>query len=132
LEEEQGETQAGAEKQSDEGLSVSPALVNMLIGQTQGFSAFDEAGHNVTSKAEWTVSDSSVADLSAPGASTITSKSAGTVRIRASLGGRSGEARIIVHPGDKLPIGTVLWQAPKAPGNMKTQQTVIAVPSGGR
>ena len=34
----------------------------MLVGNTQHFSLFDLAGHKLTSQADWTVSDSSIAD----------------------------------------------------------------------
>jgi hypothetical protein len=113
-------------------LSISPVLVNILVHETQGFSLFDNAGHNLTSKAEWTLSNSYVAHLTTTGTPTITSKYVGTVTVHARMGSRTADASVTVHPGDSLAIGTIRWQAPKAPGTFKAKQIVIAVPSSGR
>jgi hypothetical protein len=102
----------------------------MLVHETQGFSLFDSAGHNLTSKAEWTLSNSYVADLTVNGTPTITTKDAGTLTVYARVGGRTAEASVTVHPGDTLPIGTIRWQAPKV-RSFKAKQIVIAVPSSG-
>jgi hypothetical protein len=110
---------------ADNDLAISPVLVNMLVHETQGFSLFDNAGHNLTSKAEWTLSNSDIADLTTNGTPTITTKDSGTVTVRARVGNKSTEASVIVHSGNKLPIGTIRWQAPKT-GTFKTQQIVIA------
>jgi hypothetical protein len=48
------------------------------------------------------------------------------------MGNRTTDASVTVHPGDSLPIGTILWQAPKARGTLKAKQIVIAVPSSAR
>ncbi|MFZ0580070.1 MAG: hypothetical protein WA690_24190 [Candidatus Acidiferrales bacterium] len=116
---------------SADDMSISPVLVNMLVHETQGFSLFDNAGHNLTSKAEWTLSNSYVADLSTNGTPTITSKDVGTVTVYARVGSHTTEASVNVLPGDTLPIGTIRWQAPKV-RNFKAKQIVIAVPSSGR
>jgi len=99
----------------------------MLAHDTQRFSLFDIEGHNLTSKAEWSLSNSYVADLTTDGVPTITSKDHGTVTVRARVGGLSAEASVTVLPGDKLPIGTIRWQAPTIPG-YKTTQIIQAVP----
>jgi hypothetical protein len=112
-------------------LSLSPKLVNMLVGNTQRFSLFDFAGHKLTSQAEWTVSDSSVAEMSViNGVPTLVSKQTGTVLVRARFDGRSAEATVnVIKPGEMKP-GTILWQAPSVPG-FKPIQIVPAVPSRG-
>jgi hypothetical protein len=112
-------------------LSLSPILVNMLVGNTQHFSLFDLAGHKLTSQADWTVSDSSVAELSViNGVPTLVSKQTGTVHVRARIDERSAEASVnVITPADMKP-GTILWQAPSIPG-FKPIQIVQAVPSSG-
>jgi hypothetical protein len=111
-------------------LSLSPALVNMLVGNTQHFSLFDLAGHKRTSQADWTVSDSSIADLSViNGIPTLVSKHTGTVYVRARFDDRSTEATVNVITPDQMKPGTILWQAPSIPG-YKPIQIVPAVPSG--
>jgi hypothetical protein len=108
-------------------LLLSPILVNMLVHDTQRFSLFDVDGHNLTAKAEWTLSNSYVADLTTDGVPTITAKDTGTVTVRARVGALSAEASVTVHTGDKLPVGTIRWQAPAVPG-YKTTQIIQAVP----
>ena len=108
-------------------LLISPILVNMLVHDTQRFSLFDVQGHNLTAKAEWSLSNSYVADLTTDGVPTITAKDHGTVTVRARVGGVTAESSITVHPGDKLPVGTIRWQAPAVPG-FKTTQIIQAVP----
>jgi hypothetical protein len=109
-------------------LSLSPVLVNMLVGQTQRFSLFDFAGHKLTSQADWSIDDSSVAELSViDGVPTLVSKQTGTVRVRAREEGRSAEATVHVITPEEMKVGTILWRAPDAPGN-KTVKIVPAVP----
>jgi plastocyanin len=115
-------------KSSPDDMAISPVLVNMLIGENQRFTLFDAAGHNLTNKAEWSLSNSYVADMSADGTPGITTKDAGTVTLHARVGSRSTDATIIVHSGTSLPIGTIRWQAPKV-GNFKAQSIVQAVPT---
>ena len=118
---------ASAPADTQQTLLISPILVNMLVHDTQRFSLFDVEGHNLTPKAEWSLSNSYVADLTTDGVPTITAKDQGTVTVRARVGGVSAEASITVHPGDKLPVGTIRWQAPAVPGH-KTTQIIQAVP----
>jgi hypothetical protein len=127
----QTESKSEPGKASDDDLSISPVLVNMLVHETQGFSLFDSAGHNLTSKAEWTLSNSYVADLTTNGVPTISTKDAGTLTVSARVGSRTAQASVTVHPGDTLPIGTIRWQAPKV-RSFKATKIVIAVPSSGR
>ena len=112
-------------------LSLSPILVNMLVGNTQHFSLFDLAGHKLTSQADWTVSDSSVAQLSViDGVPTLISRQTGTVHIGARIDGRYAEATVNVITPDEMKPGTIRWQAPSIPG-FKPIQIVPAVPSSG-
>jgi Tfp pilus assembly protein PilX len=106
---------------------VSPATVNMVIGQTQPFCAFDIEGKLLTGQAKWSVSDSYVAKLSAGTMPTITAMNHGTVTVRADAGGNSAEATITVVSGDTLAAGSVRWSAPGIPG-YKTKKITPAVP----
>lgn len=119
---------APAPEDPQQTLLLSPILVNMLVHDTQRFSLFDVGGHKLTEKAEWTLSNSYVADLTMDGGvPMITAKDTGTVNVRARVGALSAEAAVTVHPGDKLPVGTIRWQAPAVPGH-KTTQIIQAVP----
>ncbi len=109
-------------------LFVSPAIVGMLVNERQQFTVFDIAGHNLTAKAHWSLSGSSVAEFVEGSGPAIIAKADGTATLRASIGGESSEAQIKVYPGDKLPIGTIRWAAPKMPG-YTTKQIVQAVPT---
>ena len=74
---------------------LSPNLVNMLAGETQRFSLFDVAGHKLTSQADWSVSDSSTAELAVEGGvPVLTTERTGTMRVTARVGARSVEATI--------------------------------------
>src|SRR5262249_31042263 len=59
---------------SGQTLFISPAVVNMVSGDYQCFSAFGIDGKTVTDKVQWSISDSSVAELSTSGDPTILSK----------------------------------------------------------
>jgi|HubBroStandDraft_6_1064221.scaffolds.fasta_scaffold05617_4 hypothetical protein len=101
----------------------------MLAGQTQPFGLFDFAGHKLTSQADWTSDDTSIAELSViDGVPTLASKQTGTVRLRARVGGRSAEATVHVITPEEMKVGTILWQAPPVPG-FKTVKIVPAAPS---
>jgi hypothetical protein len=113
---------------SPDDLMLSPNLVNMLVGETQRFSLFDVAGHKLTSQADWSVSDSSAADLAVEGGvPVLTSKRTGRMRVTARMGGRSAEAAInVIAPEDMKP-GTVRWSSPSIPCT-KPVSIVPAVP----
>jgi hypothetical protein len=114
---------------SSSGLSLSPILVNMLVGETQRFSLFDFGGHKLTSQADWSVDDSSIAELSIiGGVPTLVGKQTGTVRVRAHIDGHFAEATVNVITPEEMKPGTIRWQAPPVPG-AKPIQIVPAVPS---
>jgi hypothetical protein len=113
---------------SPDDLMLSPNLVNMLVGETQRFSLFDVAGHKLTSQGDWSVSDSSTADLAVEGGvPVLTSKRTGSMRVSARVGGRSVEATInVITPEDMKP-GTIRWSSPSPPCT-KPVRIVQAVP----
>jgi plastocyanin len=112
--------------QSD--LSLSPALVNMVVGNTQRFSLFDLAGHKLTAQADWSVSDSSIAEIRVEGGEPVlTSKEKGTVRVQARVDSHSAESTVnVIAPEDMKP-GTIRWSTPSSPCS-KTTKIIPAVP----
>jgi hypothetical protein len=113
--------------ESGQTLFISPALVNMVVGDTQSFSAFDISGPTVTQSAQWSVSNSSVAELSKDGDPTITSKTPGIITVRARIGMREAQATVAVISAATLPIGSVRWSAGDIPG-YKPAKIIPAVP----
>ena len=109
-------------------LFISPAVVNMVVGDYQSFSAFDLDGRTVTHGAPWSLSNSYVAELSTQGDPTITSKDHGTVTVRARIDARTAEAKVTVISGNTLPLGSVRWSSGDIPG-YKTTKIMPAVPS---
>ncbi|MGC1418030.1 MAG: hypothetical protein WA817_22270 [Candidatus Acidiferrum sp.] len=128
LEQEGQSTSQAPAADSDQSLFVTPAVVNMMVGDIHSFSAFDIDGNTVTSEAEWSLSNSYVADLSNGNGPTIMAKDHGTVTLRARIGGRTAEATITVTTDSQFKPGTILWSAPQVPG-FKGSQIVQAVPS---
>ena len=112
-------------------LSLSPALVNIVVGETQRFSLFDQAGHKLTAQADWSVSDSSIAELHVESdGPVLTSKQKGTARVQARVDAHSAEATVNVISAEEMKPGTIRWSAPPTPC-AKTKGIVVAVPSGG-
>jgi hypothetical protein len=109
-------------------LFVSPAVVNMLVGETHSFSAFELNGKTITSSVEWSIDDPGIAELRSGGDPIVVSKAPGKVILRARLDTRTAEAFINIHDVQTLPVGTILWASPQIPG-FKTKQIVQAVPS---
>jgi plastocyanin len=126
--EENGSTHDAAEPDPQQTLFVSPALVGMVVGETQRFTVFDIEGHNLTSQAEWSLSNSYVADLAPDGSPRITAKDHGTVTVRARIGSRESECEVKVYEGSSLPIGAIRWRAPKIP-NFSAIKIVQAAPT---
>jgi len=109
-------------------LFISPAVVNMLVGQSHAFSAFDIDGKTITGSAEWSLSNSYVANLYSAGDPVVFAKDHGTVTIRARVGMHEAEATITVLSSDSLPSGTIIWSIPQIPGYVG-KQIVQAMPT---
>jgi hypothetical protein len=112
----------------DQTLFISPAVVNLLVGESHSFSAFELEGKTVTESAEWTLEKSESVELSNAAGPTITSKFPGRAILRAKLGSQTAEATITVLEGVTVPDGTTLWSAPKIPG-FTPKEMVQAVPT---
>jgi hypothetical protein len=111
-----GITSEDARTDPDQTLFVSPFKAGMVVGESRTFSVFDIDGKVLTAQAEWSVSDSIVADIAGVSDQPITAKSVGTVTVRARVGRRSAEATVTVYPGPKFPPTTIRWLAPPIPG----------------
>lgn len=128
LEEDSTPNSEGQSASASQTLFISPAIVNLVLGDTQPFCAFDIDGKTMTHRVQWSISNSSVAELSTPGDPAIISKSRGTATLRAQIGGTYAEAKITVITGSALPIGSVRWSSGDIPG-FKTTKILPAVPS---
>jgi hypothetical protein len=113
-------------------LFVSPATVNMVAGQVAGFSAFDDKGHDVTSQAEWSLSNRHVVQFEKGGAGKpyVVAKGPGEVTVRARIDNRESSCDVTVYDGKTLPAGTPRWVAAKIPG-FTAKQVAPAARSGG-
>jgi hypothetical protein len=100
----------------DQTLFVSPFKASMVVGESRTFSVFDIDGRVLTAETEWSVSDSTVAEIVEAPIQAITAKSVGTFTLHALVGRRSAEATVTVYPGPKFPPTTVRWLAPPIPG----------------
>lgn len=128
LEEDATSNTEGRSGNAGQTLFISPKVVNMVLDDYQSFSAFDIDGKTMTNKVQWSISNSSVAELSTSGDPTIVSKSPGTATLRAHMGATYAEAKITVITGRALPIGSVRWSSGDIPG-FKTTKILPAVPS---
>jgi len=110
-------------------LFVSPDVVNMVRGQRADFGAFDDKGHDVSSQAEWTLSNSYVATLvTGKGRPYLIAKTPGEVTVRARIDENESSCDVTVYDGTALPAGTPAYIAAKIPG-FKAQQAVPAAPA---
>ncbi len=91
----------------------------MFVGATHQFSLFDHDGHKLTSVANWSVEDSSIAELTIEedGTPTLTGKQTGKTRLTARVDSHSSEAHINVIKPEDMTSGTInsAWLAPPTP-----------------
>ncbi len=114
-------------------LFVSPTVVNMVRGQRADFGAFDNRGHDVSSQAEWTLSNLYVATLvTGKGRPYIVAKTPGEVTIRARIDENESSADVTVYDGKSLPAGTPPYIAAKIPGFKAQQAAPAARPAANR
>jgi hypothetical protein len=110
-------------------LQITPASANVLVGNTQQFTATDQLGRPRTD-ASWTVDNTNIATISTDSSPILTGLAAGTVTLTAFIGSISTQVQVNILSGLSLPIGTTVWSAPSVPG-FTTQQIVQAVPTPG-
>jgi hypothetical protein len=107
-------------------LQVTPATLNILAGNTQQFTATDQNGQPRTD-ATWTLSDTSLASITAGSSPTLTAISAGQVTLTATVGSVSAQTQITISALTVFSPGTEVWTVPSASG-FSAQQIVSAVP----
>jgi hypothetical protein len=108
-------------------LQITPANANVLVGATQQFTAVDQLGRP-RPDATWTVDNTSIATISTDTSPILTGVAAGTATLTATIGSVSAQVQVNVLAGTSLPVGTVVWSAPQAPG-FTALQIVQAVPT---
>lgn len=94
---------------------VSPAAVDLLPGATQRFTVSDGQGRNVTSEAQWSLSNTYVAELAPSGGPAIVAKEPGDVTVRAIVDGEQSSSKVRVSEGRNLPAGMNRWRGPTVP-----------------
>jgi Bacterial Ig-like domain (group 2) len=103
---------------SSQAVFVSPNVVNMVSDDQQPMQLLDAAGLVLTD-VEWSVIDSSVAEVS-PGEAgepaLLRAKSPGQTKIIATAGGRSASCEVTVFSKGTRPDGILRWAAPALPG----------------
>jgi hypothetical protein len=111
-------------------LQITPAVVNMVVGGTQQFTAVDNYGfprEDVT----WSVSNASLASVTpnANNAAVLTALAAGQVTLTASAEGVTAQEQVTILSQTSFTTGTTIWSAlPPAPG-FSAIQLAQAVPS---
>lgn len=98
-------------------LSISPAKVTMLPGETHTFRAVGKDGrirHNV----RWSISPEHAAKLTTNDdeATVQADQGPSTLMLTASADGDSAEAAVEILSGHNMPTGTLLWTVPPMPG----------------
>jgi hypothetical protein len=108
-------------------LQITPIAVNMIVGDTQQFTAVDENGRP-RSDATWSISDTTLATVSADSEPVLTATAVGQLTLTATVGSATAQAQVSILVGTTLAPGTVRWSAPPIQG-FKTWQVVQAVPT---
>jgi hypothetical protein len=108
-------------------VSISPAKVTMLVGETRTFRAVDKNGH-MLHDVRWSTSQPGMVELRAGDEVQVTSAQPGKCSLTARSSQGSGDAEVEVLAGSKMPAGTILWSGPQQPGCKPTNITQ-AVPT---
>jgi outer membrane protein assembly factor BamB len=110
-------------------LQITPAVVNLVIGGTQQFTAVDNLGIPRTD-ATWTVSNTGIATVTtnANGTAVVTGLAAGQVTLTASAESVTAQEQVTVLSQSSFPTGTTIWSAPP-PAGYSVVQLAQAVPS---
>lgn len=109
-------------------LQIRPTDVNLLVGGTQRFTVVDEQGR-LRPDAAWTVSDTSLATITAESSPTLTAVAVGQVTLTVEVQSVSTQAVVNILSGLTLPPGTPQWSL--SLGGSGNVNLVPAVPSPG-
>ncbi len=105
-------------------MTLSPNVINMMVGETRTIQALDATGHAVTGLA-WTTSDATVVSVSSADPQVLTALAPGHVTITAG----SASADVTVW-ADAMPQGTVLWSNPGNGSGVTKIVPAVPSPSG--
>ncbi len=99
-------------------IQITPSSVNLLVGDTQSFTAVDDQGH-VRPEATWSVSDTSIAAFDPTVTNEITGVTVGQVTVTATVQGVTAQTTVNVL--SSMSDGTVQWSVSPAPGSAVQQ-----------
>jgi len=94
---------------------ITPGIANLLVGNTRAVKLVGDVGQSVPG-VTWTISDPSIASISASDPPQVTAVATGTATLTASLGQLKATMTINVLSGTALPFGTPLWAAGSVTG----------------
>ena len=106
-------------------VTLTPSLLNLLVGQTQTIQALSPTGTEVTGLS-WTTSDSTVVSLSTDDPPILTAVASGHVTITAG----DSSCDVTVFSGSALPLGTVIWSAPGDGSGVTSIIPAVPSPTG--
>lgn len=110
-------------------LQVTPATVNMQVGDSREFSVVDNLGRP-SGDVTWTISDDTLATITAGNQPTLTALATGQVTLTATVEGVTAQAQVTILNAGAIAPGTPLWSNPPLPG-FAPIQLVQAVPANG-
>jgi hypothetical protein len=87
-------------------VTLTPALISMLVGDTRAIQALNGQGQSVTGLS-WASSDATIVNLSADNPPILTALAVGHVTITAG----NASADVTVYSGSAMPAGTIQWSA---------------------
>jgi hypothetical protein len=110
-------------------LQITPAVVNMIVGGTQQFTAVDNNGIP-RSDVSWSVNNSTLATVTTnpDGTGVLNALAAGQVTLTATAENVTAEEQVTILSQTSFPAGTTIWSAPP-PAGYSVQQLAQAVPS---
>lgn len=112
--------------QSAPAVTVSPASVTMLVGESRRFRAVDDSGRPLRN-VDWIASESGIVEVSSEEEVVVTARQVGKVTLMAHTSLGSANAHIEVVGGSTLPQGTVIWSSGDLRG-CRTTKIMPAVP----
>jgi hypothetical protein len=111
---------------SENGVTLMPSLLNLMVGDTHAIQALSAAGQPVTGLT-WTSSDATVVSLSSDDPPLLTAVAAGHVTITAGTASADVTVSSSTDFPGGLPVGTVLWSHP---GDVYSIVPAVPSPSG--
>jgi hypothetical protein len=120
----------GVRQNPPQSLQVAPGMLNMLVGETHQFSVIDETGFPRLD-ATWTVSDTTLASITAASSPVLTALAVGQVTLTANVGSLSAQVQVNILAGTVLPAGTVRWSVPPLTAGGFVESVLQAAPVQG-